>query len=679
MTKTAVRRQASCRSVADERGVVMMEFLIALMPVMLAFLGFTQFCFAGIAKLAVRHAAALVTRAAVVVIEESEDVAGAPKDIYGGFKAGGLEVARPPGTQSGGGASVQQSQGQVSTVTGAGSPNKSTSQNMQDLLGSTDRTSSRIKQIRTAAYVPLLAISPSLVQDGVAVFNDIGNAELFQKTKVKDAIGNAGLERVTGSLLYNMGAVAVTFPKAPGSQELSDGRFGKDKDHLNELVTARVTYLFRCQVPLASLLMCSSGWSLLMGDAWFDPLAMRSIVRMVGDPPKRAEGLPKWADQWKQEKAVHDRRQRRVEAFKGHQADFEEVEWPFMRDVLLALPGTRYMVLSAEAQLPLQAAQYYPRVSDDDMQKMWDEQEKKQQNGTQLPDVRGALQPVANAVNSAANAIDKEVDAIGGTVNDIRNQVNNGISAVKDKVKQVKTQAAALVDGAKQQLKDVQDKVAAQLKPLQDKLDGAKKDASRALNQAEANAKNLVDGAQRDLADAKSELRRAQAQGGAALSDAQQRVQAAQQKLGVAQRDAGELVDKAKQSANDRIAAAQGAFDKAKSEGDALVQSAQDNLNYAQDQAQQAIDSANSEYADVVQNGKGLVDDTTGKAGKALSGVRNTASNAAGQVKDLAGNAANSASKSVGGATKNAGDALKKAGQGLSKGLLPQGLSIDDF
>ena len=38
----------------------MMEFLIALLPIMLAFLGFTQFCFAAIAKLSVRHAAELV-------------------------------------------------------------------------------------------------------------------------------------------------------------------------------------------------------------------------------------------------------------------------------------------------------------------------------------------------------------------------------------------------------------------------------------------------------------------------------------------------------------------------------------------------------------------------------------------------------------------------------------------
>ena len=41
----------SCRDRAS--GVVMMEFLIALLPVMLAFLGFTQFCFAGVAKLMV--------------------------------------------------------------------------------------------------------------------------------------------------------------------------------------------------------------------------------------------------------------------------------------------------------------------------------------------------------------------------------------------------------------------------------------------------------------------------------------------------------------------------------------------------------------------------------------------------------------------------------------------------
>ncbi|HEX4354306.1 MAG TPA: hypothetical protein VHZ95_15360, partial [Polyangiales bacterium] len=185
----------------DQRGVVMMEFLIALVPVMLAFLGFTQFCFAGIAKLTVRHAAALVARAAVVVLEESEDVAGAPDNIYSGFKAGGLEVARPSASQAGSGPSVQQSQNQVSNVTSAGSADKSASQNMQDLLGSLDRTSSRIKQIRTAAYVPLLAISPSLIQDGVQLIDDIASGQIFAKTTVKDAIGPAGLDRVAGALL----------------------------------------------------------------------------------------------------------------------------------------------------------------------------------------------------------------------------------------------------------------------------------------------------------------------------------------------------------------------------------------------------------------------------------------------------------------------------------------------
>jgi F0F1-type ATP synthase membrane subunit b/b' len=657
----------------------MMEFLIALMPVLLAFLGFTQFCFAGIAKLAVRHAAALVTRAAVVVIEESEDVPGAPKDIYGGFQAGGLEVARPPGTQSGGGANVQKSQTQVSTVTGSGSANKSTSQNMQDLLGSTDRTTSRIKQIRTAAYVPLLAISPSLVQDGVAVFNDISNGELFQKTKVKDAIGTAGLERIGGALLYNMGAVAVTFPKEPGSKELTDGHFGKDADHLHELITARVTYLFRCQVPLASLLMCSSGWSLLMGDAWFDPLAMRQVVRMVGDPPKRAEDLPKWADQWKQEKTIHDRQQRRVDAFKGHAADFQEVEWPFMLDVLLALPGTRYMVLSAEAQLPLQAAKYYPRVTDEEMDKMWDEQEKKQKNGTQMPDVRAALQPVANAVNSAASAIDKEVDSIQGTVNDIRKQVNNGVNAVKDKVKEVKQQAAALVDRAKQSLKDVENKVAAQLKPLQDQLDSANKEASRVVSDAQSEAKGLVNDAQHELDGAKAELRRAQAQGGAALATAQQHVQDAQQKLSGAQHDASAIVDKAQRAASDQIAAAQGQYDKIKSEGDALVKGAQDNLSYAQGQAQNAIDSANSEFNDVVSGAKSVVNDAKGSAGQALNGVKNTASKTSNQVGDLASKAASSAGKSVKSAASNAGDALKKSATDLTKGMLPTGMGLDEF
>jgi hypothetical protein len=208
-------------------------------------------------------------------------------------------------------------------------------------------------------------------------------------------------------------------------------------------VTARVTYLFRCQVPLASLLMCSAGWSMMMGDAWFDPVAIQSIARMAGNPPKRPEDLPAWTAQWKQQKALHDLQQRRVDAYKGHEADFAEVEWPFMLDVLLALPGARYMVLTGEAQLPLQAARYYPRVDQDDMNKMWDAQEQNASSGGggSGNSVEDALQPVASAVDSAANAIDQGVDAVNGAknqVNSAQNQLQQGKQALSDLKKAAK-------------------------------------------------------------------------------------------------------------------------------------------------------------------------------------------------------------------------------------------------
>ena len=400
----------SCRCsrlASSSAGVVMMEFLIALLPVMLAFLGFTQFCFAGIAKLMVRHSAAMASRAAVVVLEESGELPGVKKDIYSGFIAGGLEIDRPDPKQKGS-ANVASSQAQVGQVTsGPNNGSKSKGRTM-DVMGAADRSSTRIKQIRTAAYFPLLTVSPNLFDQGLS------------PDAVDKAIGGAGDIRALGALMYNMGAVAVTFPKDLKSKELTDGKFPA-----NSLVTTRVTYLFRCQVPLAAALMCDSGWALLFGDAWFDPFAMSSIVRMVGKPPTRPEDVPAWTATWKNEKSVHDLRQKRVEAYLGHEKDFEQVEWPFMLDLLLAMPGARYMVLTAEAQLPLQSARYYPRMptdadGDKKMEEMWKRQDEERKKQMQMPDVRETTRPAGQQVASAMQGFDNGVTQLQKGIDEIK-------------------------------------------------------------------------------------------------------------------------------------------------------------------------------------------------------------------------------------------------------------------
>jgi hypothetical protein len=466
----------------DRRGIVMAEFVIALVPVMIAFLGFTQFCFAAIAKLAVRHAAALATRAACVVLEEADGIPGAPANIYNGLKAGGLEVSRPTASQSGAKSDVDNSQSQVSTVTSSGSSSGSLSQNMQALVGGTNRTDSRIKQIRTAAYWPLLAISPSVVDDGISLADSFGQGELTPKMKVRDAIGDAGLARLGGALLYNMGAVSVTFPDSPGSEQLSKGTFERGAQ-----LTTRVSYLFRCQVPLVSLLMCSSGWALLTGTIWADPFTLRRMERLIGSPPQNVKDLPAWVDRWKNTQALNDRGQQRIDAFQGHEADFKEVELPFMRDVLLALPGARYMLMTAEAQLPLQSAQYYPRVSDEDMQNVWKQQDQSQGGGSQSPSLSDSISQAVKPIGDAAKALGQEVDQVAGEVNGVRDDVNDGVNTAKGAANQGQAAYGAAKNVAKDPkaaAKGVENQALGQLGSATNQAENTLKNAGNAAKNA---------------------------------------------------------------------------------------------------------------------------------------------------------------------------------------------------
>jgi F0F1-type ATP synthase membrane subunit b/b' len=649
---------------------------VALLPVMLAFLGFTQFCFAGIAKLAVRHAAQLAARAAVVVIEESKDVPGTPDDIYDKERAGMIEVSRPSPPKGSSG-SVNQAQNQVGGVTSSGSSGASATQNMVDIFGSADRSESRIKQIRTAAYIPLLAISPSVVDDGVQLVESLGSGELFPEMKVKNAIGKAGLERIAGALLYNLGAVAVTFPAAANSGELSDGLFGEE-DHLDEMVTTRVTYLFRCQVPLASLLMCASGWSMMFGDAWVDPVTMNSIMRLVGNPPTNASDLPKWADGWKQQKAVHDRQQRRVDAYKGHEKEFKEVEWPFMLDVLLALPGSRYLVLTADAQLPLQAAHYYPRASDDDMNKMWDEQEKKaKQSGSSMPDLKGALQPIADAASSAAKAIDQQVQKIQNTIDQIETEIDKGVGAARAKVNEVKAQTKQLVDTAKTAYNDAKQQVDDKLKTAQQTFDGAKKDAQAVVDGVKDQANQIKNDAQAQLDDAKQELKDAKRQGQAAVADAQRKLDAAQQGVKDAKSQADKLVAGAQKTASEKIAQAQGTLDQVKQDGQAVLDGAQQTLADAQTSAKDLNKQAQQTFSDAKQGLNSLSQSSRQQGASALNGLQQGASQAGSKISNGVQQGVQNAGKQVSDSITNIGSQMGKGAGSIPGG--PGTMSADDF
>ncbi len=180
-----------------EFGAVYVEFLVVIIPFLTLFLGLTQLALVYSAQLMVEHAAARAVRAAVVILpddHEDADYGGVPLNQVGGGGDGLEAYATAP---SGG----------------------------------------RLAAIGDAARLTLSPVAPSM--DSIA------------SSSVAGAIsGNGALGLALGVLGWNEWAVAVTFVDSEGGYVTSFEPRGP--------VTVRVTFLFRCAVPLARRLMCSS-------------------------------------------------------------------------------------------------------------------------------------------------------------------------------------------------------------------------------------------------------------------------------------------------------------------------------------------------------------------------------------------------------------------------------------
>ena len=191
-------RMARRRGIEESRGAVYVEFLIVLPPLLLLFFGLTQMGLVYGAELLVQHAAARAVRAAIVVLpddDEDAEYAGDPPNSVG-EGATGLDAYAA--AASGG----------------------------------------RLDAIRSAARLTLSPLSPTL--DSLAAGS------------IADAIGGASVASAVAGLLGSTAwTVAVTFPDGDGGYRTS---FGPRDD-----VTAKVTFLYRCAVPLGRALVCD-GW-----------------------------------------------------------------------------------------------------------------------------------------------------------------------------------------------------------------------------------------------------------------------------------------------------------------------------------------------------------------------------------------------------------------------------------
>lgn len=270
-----------------ERGVVMLEMLLCLMPVMVMFMATVQASFLSVAHLMVRHAAQRGARTAIVVLEED------PK-YFGDSPRGHLGL--PDASQS-------RSQGQ-STF-----PNLS--EKFDEIIDALiDREPTRINAIRTAIYLPMALIGPGGMATGV---------------------------------VYNLVATAVTFPQAPKSEMPRTNDYGPTDE-----ITVRVTYLFQCEIPIASFFMCDKLYEIETGLPINDAIGASGALLggNVDDAVRQAQ---------------HARQiRRRLKRQEPAMRQLENVELPDAQ-ALLMLAGGRFTTIQAEVTMPIQGAKYYAR------------------------------------------------------------------------------------------------------------------------------------------------------------------------------------------------------------------------------------------------------------------------------------------------------------------------------
>ena len=169
--------------------------------------------------------------------------------------------------------------------------------------------------IRFAAIMRMLPFSP----------NPQSIAPQFLRGAL-DGLGTAGW--IAGAAAYSYGATAVTFPEAPDSEKNRASLSWSD----NEDVTVRVSYLAHCGIPIARFFMCDSGHSLFLGkDLDF---YRRDFKGMVAANKRVTDS----------KKTIASNMSQGV----GNRTFF----------LALLFSGERFMVLSADATLPLNSAPY---------------------------------------------------------------------------------------------------------------------------------------------------------------------------------------------------------------------------------------------------------------------------------------------------------------------------------
>lgn len=233
------------------RGIVYLEMLMSLVPILLTFLGICQLALFLVAKLVVQHAATRAARAAMVILEDRPEafdharrgslVEGSEKDEEG---------ALPADTSSLNLADFSLGSAKRPSQIGFGHERSHHRKSAKDVP-----RGARMQAIRAAAYHPLAVLgpAPSTLLRHPTLRGELGS---------EDLVDSPWARLLAGRLLYVKGAASISLhPSGDTETVLTDVA-------PREAFTVRVAFLFPCGVPMVAGWMCagrSRRWLQLLG------------------------------------------------------------------------------------------------------------------------------------------------------------------------------------------------------------------------------------------------------------------------------------------------------------------------------------------------------------------------------------------------------------------------------
>lgn len=307
---------------ADTAGAVYVEFILSFIPLLFMFLGIVQMGLLYAASIAVQHAAVTATRAAAVVLDDD------PSRYEN-------QVRR---TVNGSGSGTSPEDGMLGSIFGGGGVGGG-------LGGGGGGASARFAAIRYAAMVPLMPITPP----PEAIF------PMGRRASLATDIGfNAPETRAAMALWYSRSMMHITFPREVRGRAFRTSWPRPDENGQSGQVTARVTFLYMCGVPIVNRIMCEDGLSLMVGSG--APGLAESIAIYSRDGRIDMNELQMLSDQI-------DRSDRHFDAWEDEMNELRQGPGFAGAVAIWALGmanggGARFRPLQAEATLPVQAANY---------------------------------------------------------------------------------------------------------------------------------------------------------------------------------------------------------------------------------------------------------------------------------------------------------------------------------